>query len=138
LTAAQPNLSHDPHRHHAHAFEAIAATLPLDSVRYEPQLNTKGEARLKTRPRSRRVAIDRAGIPPGDAMSDRADPAELLDIEMDKLARVLALIATDRLGRLQRSEPVETEPTQDAADGRVRYSKFASDLLRFRSPQPDI
>jgi hypothetical protein len=24
LTAAQPNLSHDPHRHHAHAFEAIA------------------------------------------------------------------------------------------------------------------
>jgi len=75
------------------------------------------------------VAIDRAGIPPGDAMSDRADPAELLDIEMDKLARVLALIATDRLGRLQRSEPVETEPTQDAADGRVRYSKFASPLF---------
>src|SRR6516225_6678267 len=26
LTAAQPNLSHDPHRHHAHAFEAIALT----------------------------------------------------------------------------------------------------------------
>src|SRR6516162_9027158 len=43
LTAAQPNLSHDPHRHHAHAFEAIAATLPLDSVGYEPQLNAKGE-----------------------------------------------------------------------------------------------
>ena len=38
-----------------------------------------------------------------------------------------------RLGRLQRSEPVETEPTQDAADGRVRYSKFASDLLARRS-----
>jgi hypothetical protein len=47
LTAAQPNLSHDPHRHHAHAFEAIAATLPLDSMGYEPQLNAKGEARLK-------------------------------------------------------------------------------------------
>jgi len=47
LTAAQPNLSHDPHRHHAHAFEAIAATLPLDSVGYKPQLNAKGEARLK-------------------------------------------------------------------------------------------
>jgi hypothetical protein len=43
LTAAQPNLSHDPHRHHAHAFEAIAATLPLDNVRYEPQLNAKGK-----------------------------------------------------------------------------------------------
>ena len=36
LTVAQPNLSHDPHRHHAHAFEAIAATLPLDSMGYEP------------------------------------------------------------------------------------------------------
>jgi hypothetical protein len=47
LTAAQPNLSHDPHRHHAHAFEAIAATLPLASMGYEPQLNAKGEARLK-------------------------------------------------------------------------------------------
>jgi len=47
LTAAQPNLSHDPHRQHDHAFEAIAATLPLDSVRYEPQLNAKGEARLQ-------------------------------------------------------------------------------------------
>jgi hypothetical protein len=33
----------------AHAFEAIAATLPLDSVGYEPQLNAKGEARLKPR-----------------------------------------------------------------------------------------
>jgi len=49
LTAAQPNLSHDPHRHHAHAFEAIAATLPRDSVGYEPQLNAKGEARQKKR-----------------------------------------------------------------------------------------
>ena len=48
------------------------------------------------------VAIDRAGIPPGDAMSHRADPAELLDVEVDKLAGVLALIAADRLGRLQR------------------------------------
>jgi len=47
-----PNLSHDPHRHHAHAFEAIAATLPLDSVGYEPQLNAKGEARSNRRARS--------------------------------------------------------------------------------------
>lgn len=44
---------HDPHRHHAHAFEAIAATLPLDSVGYEPQLNAKGEARFRSRRTSR-------------------------------------------------------------------------------------
>jgi hypothetical protein len=36
LTAAQPNLSHDPHRHHAHAFEAIAANKRL--VGYEGRL----------------------------------------------------------------------------------------------------
>ena len=76
-----------------------------------------------------RVAIDRARVPPGDAMSHRADPAELLDIEMDKLARVLALIAADRLGRLQRGEPIQPEPVQDAADGRRRYPDFGGDLL---------
>ena len=75
------------------------------------------------------VAIDRAGIPPGDAMSHRADPAELLDVEVDKLAGVLALIAADRLGRLQRGQPIQPEPAQDAADGCGRYSKFAGDLL---------
>ena len=52
------------------------------------------------------VAVDRARIPPGDAMPHRADPAEFLDIEMDKLARVLAVIATDQLGERQRGTPV--------------------------------
>jgi hypothetical protein len=36
----------------------------------------------------------------------------LLDIEVDKLTWVLALIAADRLGWLQRGEPIQPEPTQ--------------------------
>jgi hypothetical protein len=36
LACLQDDFEADPHRHHAHAFEAIAATLPLDSVGYEP------------------------------------------------------------------------------------------------------
>jgi hypothetical protein len=44
---------------------------------------------------------DRARISPGDAVPHGADPAELLDIDMDELARVLALITPDWFGRLQ-------------------------------------
>jgi hypothetical protein len=35
--------------------------------------------------------------------SHRADPAKLLDVEVNKLTRVLALIAADRRGRLAMS-----------------------------------
>src|SRR5260221_8666281 len=40
----------------------------------------------------------------GDAVADAIDPAELLDIDMDELAGVLALVAAHRLGRLQRRD----------------------------------
>jgi hypothetical protein len=36
----------------------------------------------------------------GDAMADLAEAAKLLDVDMDHLAGVLALVAPDRLGRL--------------------------------------
>src|SRR5262249_40432313 len=75
------------------------------------------------------VAIDRARIATGDAMSHRADAAKLLDIEMDELAGVLALIAADRLRWLQRGEPIQPEPAQGAADGRCRYPDLDNDLL---------
>jgi hypothetical protein len=48
LTAAQPNLSHDPHRHHAHAFEAIAATLPLDSCGIRATAKREGRSSVET------------------------------------------------------------------------------------------
>ena len=46
------------------------------------------------------VTVDCARISPGDAMSDRADSAELLDIDVDELTRLLAFIAPDRFSRL--------------------------------------
>jgi hypothetical protein len=39
------------------------------------------------------VTVDCARISPGDAMSDRADSAELLDIDVDELTRLFAFIA---------------------------------------------
>jgi hypothetical protein len=47
------------------------------------------------------VTVDRAGISPGDAVTYRANPTELLDIEVDQFTGVLAFIASNRFGRLQ-------------------------------------
>src|SRR5258708_35084304 len=61
----------------------------------------------------------------GDAVADAIDPAELLDIDMDELAGVLALVAAHRLGRLQRPQPVQSETAQDARHGRRRDAGLA-------------
>jgi hypothetical protein len=37
----------------------------------------------------------------GDAMADLVELAELFDVDVDQLARPFALVAADRLGRLQ-------------------------------------
>src|SRR5262245_55045425 len=73
--------------------------------------------------------VDRGRISPGDAVSDRADAAELLDVEMDELARVLALIASDRFSRLQGTQLVQSQSTQYAADRSWRDAGGGSDLL---------
>src|SRR6476660_2473509 len=74
------------------------------------------------------VAVDRARIPPGDAMSHRANAAELLDIEVDKLARVLALIPPNRFSRLQRGELVEAEAPQNPTDSGRRDADLCGNL----------
>ena len=48
-------------------------------------------------------------------MAHRADPAELLDVDVDELAWVRALVAANRLGRLRRLQGVEPK-TQNTAD----------------------
>ena len=53
------------------------------------------------------AAVALAPAVAGDAMADVVEPAELLDVDMDELAGMLALVAADRLGRLQRCQPVE-------------------------------
>ena len=52
-------------------------------------------------PTNAKVTIHRAGISSSDAVPHRTDATELLNIEVDELARILALIASDRFGRLQ-------------------------------------
>ncbi len=47
---------------------------------------------------------------PVHAMADAADPSQLLDVEVDKVAWSGMLVAHDRSRRLQRPEP--TEPQQ--------------------------
>jgi hypothetical protein len=47
------------------------------------------------------VTVAGARISSGDTVADGADPAEFFDIEMDELARTLAFIAADRVGRLE-------------------------------------
>jgi hypothetical protein len=78
------------------------------------------------------VTVDGARISSGDAVPDGADPAELFDIEMDEFARMLAFIAPDRFGRLQGTELVQAEPTQNTADGGGRDTGLDGDL--FASP----
>ena len=44
-----------------------------------------------------------------DAVADPVEAAELLDVEVDQLAGVVALVAADRLGRLQSGEAIEAK-----------------------------
>ena len=46
------------------------------------------------------------------------ETAELLDIDVDEFAGVLAFVAPYRLGRLERLEAVEPEALSDTADSR--------------------
>ena len=62
-------------------------------------------------------------------MADALEAAELLDVDVDQLAGMLALVAAHRLGRLQGGEAVEAEALEDAADGRRRDAEFGGDLL---------
>ena len=75
------------------------------------------------------VTVDRARVSAGDAMSYGADPTELFDIKMDEFARLLALIPPDWFCRLQSTQFVQSQPTQNTADGRGRNTCLRGDLL---------
>jgi hypothetical protein len=68
-----------------------------------------------------------AGAVAGDAVADAVDPAELLDVNVDQLARMLALVADDgRLG-LEGGEAVEADAAQRQPDRRAGQAKLAGD-----------
>lgn len=57
---------------------------------------------LPARPPATGAQVALAGSIAGDAVADPVEFTELFDVNVDQLTRVLALIAPDRLGRLQR------------------------------------
>src|SRR3954466_14746282 len=65
----------------------------------------------------------------GDTVALTLEAAELLDVDVDELARLRALVAANRLGRLERRETVEAKPLEDAADGGGRDPGLNRDLL---------
>jgi hypothetical protein len=62
------------------------------------------------------------------AWATRADPAELLDIDVQQLARPLALVAIGRLGGLEPGELAEPDPGQDALHRGERHPERRGDL----------
>jgi hypothetical protein len=68
-----------------------------------------------------------AGAIAGDAMSDAVDPTELFDVQVQQLARVLALVANDRRLGVQRPQPAEAEPAQFQPHRRDRQSEAPGD-----------
>ena len=82
------------------------------------------------------VAVDHAGAPAGDTVADTGDAAELLGVDVDQLAWLLALVAPDRGGRIELLEAAQTQAAQDRADGRERQAEAAGDRGRAQPPPP--
>src|ERR1700722_20202519 len=79
-----------------------------------------GDARMVVDRQMHRLPSDPAGVAlavpvASDAVTDAIELAELLDVDVEDLARGGALITADRLGRLERGQAVEAQPFQDAA-----------------------
>ena len=72
-----------------------------------------------------------AGSIAGDAMADPVELAELFDVDMNQFTRLLALITPDRLGRLQRREPVEVAPGSEAAPARAGLASGGAIEIEF-------
>jgi len=65
----------------------------------------------------------------GDAVAGPDKSPEFLDIDMDELAGLLALVSAHRLGRLQIAYPAQSQTAKDAADGGRRHIELCCNLL---------
>ena len=99
-----------------------------------PHHPAKGDARrivdadMDELPTNTEVTIDHTGLSACDPMTHGTNPAELLDIEMDEFARILALIAANRL-RLESAQLVQAQSTQNPTNGGRRDAGLDRDLL---------
>src|SRR5215207_7667673 len=71
---------------------------------------------------------------PVDAVADLVEAAELLDVDVDELARVLAFVAPHRLGRLEVPEAAQAGALEDAADRSGRDPGGLGDVLAREAP----
>ena len=62
-------------------------------------------------------------------MTDALETTELLDVDVDHLAGMLALVAADRLGRFDIPEPRQSGTLENAANGGGRDADSGGDLL---------
>src|SRR5918998_3424668 len=70
-----------------------------------------------------------AGPVAGDAVAGLGELPELLDVDVDQIARAFALVATHRFGRLQGLERGEPEASEHPADRGGRDAGLPGDLL---------
>lgn len=70
----------------------------------------------------------------GDAVPDLAEATELLDVDVDHLAGVLALVAPDRFGRLDVLQPRQPGALQHPADSGGRDADLHGDVLAGQPP----
>ena len=75
-----------------------------------------------------RLALTRRFVA-GDAMADAVEPAELLDVDVDEFARVLALVAATGSAGSRALSLFKPRRSQDAADGGRRDAGLGRDLL---------
>ena len=76
-----------------------------------------------------RLAAAMAGATAGDAMADAVEAAELLDVDVDDLAGLLALVAWPGLLRLEAGEQAEAAALEDARDAGLGDAELSRDVL---------
>jgi hypothetical protein len=76
-----------------------------------------------------------AGAVAGHAPARTVDATELLDVDVQQLAGVAALVAVGRLKRVKSAELAQADALEDRRDGRQRHAQALGDLARGH-PQP--
>src|SRR5512133_242411 len=73
---------------------------------------------------------------PRDEEATAVESSQLLDVQVEQLARTAALVAHDGPGWIERGEPVQAEPAQHQADGGDRQAQFPGDARGAQAPTP--
>ena len=137
-------IGHDPRHRHAEAGEP-GERAPQEGNRALLVLVGQdlgvGEARgivdtdMQVIPADAAMAVDGAGAAAGDAMTDALDSAELLGVDVQQLAWVLALISNDhgrRIEGFQALRPSRRSTAVTVEIGMASCRAIAGELIRWR------